>query len=47
VVINALLTTSVTDAGSLNTRGAQVTVSYVFGSHAYQVKMNTLRTSDS
>lgn len=47
VVINAQLTTSVTDVGSFNTRAAQVTVSYAFGSRVYQVRMNTLRTSDS
>lgn len=46
-VVNAQVSTSVTDVGSLNSRAATVTVSYTFGKRSYQVKMNTIRTSDS
>jgi len=46
-VINATLTTVVSDLGSLNARGAIVTVQYNFRGRNYQVQMNTIRTSDS
>lgn len=46
-VVNATVTTSVTDTGTNNVRAAKVTVSYTFGKRTYQVQMNTLRTSDS
>ncbi len=47
VVINATLSTSVTNIGSFNARAATVTVSYTYLGRPYTVRMNTLRTSDS
>lgn len=46
-VINATLTTAITDLGSYNARSGVVTVTYTFRGRTYQVQMNTLRTSDS
>ena len=46
-VVNATLTTTITDLGSYNARSGAVTVSYTFRGRTYQVQMNTLRTSDS
>lgn len=46
-VVNATMTTLVTDTGSYNSRAALVTVQFVFRGHTYQVQMNTLRASDS
>jgi type II secretory pathway pseudopilin PulG len=46
-VVNATLTTVVSDLSSYNARSGLVTVSYAFRGRTYQVQMNTLRTSDS
>lgn len=46
-VVTATVSTVVADVGSYNTRSAQVTVGYTFRGRTYQVRMNTLRTSDS
>jgi hypothetical protein len=46
-VVNATVTTEVSDLGSYNARSAIVTVSYSFRGKNFQVQMNTIRASDS
>ncbi len=45
--VTAAVSTSVTSVGSYNARAAFVTVTYTFAGREHQVRMNTLRTSDS
>jgi prepilin-type N-terminal cleavage/methylation domain-containing protein len=43
----ATVTTSITDVGSLATRACRVSVAFEFAGRSHEVRMNTLRTSDS
>jgi hypothetical protein len=47
VLTTAEVSTSILDVGSLNTRAAQVRVTFEFRGQTHEVRMNTLRTSDS
>lgn len=47
VIVTAKVTTSITDVGSLATRAANVRVNFDFAGRSHEVRMNTLRTSDS
>jgi type II secretory pathway pseudopilin PulG len=47
VLATARVTTSISNVGALNTRAARVRVSYSFAGKDHEVRMNTLRTSDS
>jgi hypothetical protein len=46
-VVNADVITEIATVGSFNARAALVTVEYTFRGRKHQVRMNTLRTSDS
>ena len=45
--VTAKVSTSVVSAGAQNARVATITVQYTFAGREHEVRMNTLRTSDS
>jgi hypothetical protein len=47
VLTTAEIQTTIRDVGSMNTRAGQVRVAFQFAGRMHEVRMNTLRTSDS